>query len=307
MNNILDKKTFSLAFSGHETFPLRQMWLKKVVDMGDDNFMIEKAKFADPEFIAELGVGKNMLASMKHWAQACQIIEESSSSYFKLTSLGRNIFLSNGFDPYSEHPTTTWLLHWVLASKGLRATTCFWIFNRINTGSFSKTELYVQIRNLCSEYGKTMSESSLTRDIDTIIRGYAPRVETLALEDCTDPVFGELGLINHMKGGSYSFNRGPKNSLNLAAFVYSVLDFWMPNKGLYSTLSLDAIAYGEASPGRVFKLDEDSIISYLMQVDDVTNGRIRWSDSAGIKQLSKQDFDFDVLMNEMLRKAYEQY
>lgn len=87
--NQIINSAITLAFSGHETFPLRQMWIKKVVDMADANGLIKKAKFNSAEFIAELGVGKNMLASMKHWAQACQIITEHDLSSFALTELAK--------------------------------------------------------------------------------------------------------------------------------------------------------------------------------------------------------------------------
>lgn len=303
--NQVINSAITLAFSGHETFPLRQMWIKKVVDMADSNNLIKKAKFNSAEFIAELGVGKNMLASMKHWAQACQIIEEHDLSSFALTELAKKIFLHNGHDPYSEQASSTWLLHWNLARKSDRATTCYWLFNRINSGGFSKSELLQQLNSLCSEAGKTVSGSSLTRDIDTIVRSYTPKSELTAIEDSTDPVFGELGLINHLTNDSYSFNRGPKSSLNLPLFLYVVLDYWRTSYAADSTLSVDAMSYGEASPGRILKLDEDSIIAYLIQADDLTSGRIRWSDLAGIKQLSKQNVDFESLMSEMLRKAYE--
>lgn len=303
--NQTNNSAITLAFSGHETFPLRQMWIKKVVDIADSNNLIKKKKFNSAEFIAELGVGKNMLASMKHWALACQIIEEYDPSSFTLTQIAKKIFSHNGFDPYSEQASSTWLLHWNLARKSDRATTCYWLFNRINSGGFSKSELLMQLTNLCSEAGKTVSSSSLTRDIDTIVRSYTPKSESTAVEDSTDPVFGELGLINHLTNDSYTFNRGPKSSLNLPLFLYIVLDYWRTSYAADSTLSLDAIAYGEASPGRILKLDEDSIIAYLIEADDMTSGRIRWSDLAGIKQLSKLNVDIEMLMSEMLRKAYE--
>lgn len=303
--NETSTSTITLAFSGHETFPLRQMWIKKIVDMADVNLLIKKEKFKSNEFIAELGVGKNMLASMKHWAQACQIIEEHDASYFVLTDLAKKIFLHNGHDPYSEQTSSAWLLHWNLARKSDRATTCYWLFNRINSGGFSKSELFQQLNNLCSEVGKTFSRSSLTRDIDTIVRSYTPKADLAAIEDSADPVFGELGLINHLANDNYIFNRGPKSSLNLPLFLYIVLDYWLKSFSGDSTLALNVISYGEASPGRILKLDEDSIIGYLVQADELTSGRIRWSDLAGIKQLSKQNVDVDNLMSELLRKAYE--
>jgi len=294
-----------LIFSGHETFLLRQTWLKKVADLANQDHEILKKEFSSPEKIADLGVGKNMLASMKHWALACGIIKEKSSTCFETTTLCRSIFLDSGLDPYSEHPTTVWLLHWQLASKGTRATTIYWLFNKLNSNRFTKEELKSQLENLCNEAGKTVSSSSITKDIDTNIRSYAFKSSENYEEDYADPVFSELGLLNYGDAGVYSFNRGPKTTLNNAAFVYVLLDFWKPRKDFANTLSLDEIAFAESSPGRVFKLDENSIAERIESIHEMTDNKIQWTNSAGIRQLSKSDFDFDDLMKLMLRKAYD--
>jgi len=63
-------------FSGHETFPLRQTWLKKVFDQKIDGNRIKKSVFTDEGAIARFGVGKNMVASMRHWALATSLIGE---------------------------------------------------------------------------------------------------------------------------------------------------------------------------------------------------------------------------------------
>jgi len=37
----------------------------------------------------------------------------------------------------------------------------------------------------------------------------------------------------------------------------------------------------------VFKLDEDSVITRLMRIDDVTEGAWQWVDTAGLRQVQK--------------------
>lgn len=301
---MIDNNDYPLIFSGHETFPLRQMWLKKVVDIADNNGDIPKKSFSDPEKIAELGVGKNMLSSMRHWAMACRVIQEKSIGYFSITDFANRILADDGLDPYSEHPATAWLMHWKLASFGTKATTIYWIFNKINNPSFTKSELKAQLKQLCNKHDKKVSESSLVKDVEACLRGYMPKSVGAFEEDYADPMFGELGLISSIENGHYVFNRGPKLSLNDASFTYALLDYWKPRKAMASTLSLDELTFGESSPGRIFKLDEDSIAERIVSIGELTGKRITWSNTAGVKQLSKGDFDFDDLMEEMLRKAY---
>ena len=307
MRSILEQQSYSLVFSGHETFPLRQTWLKKIVDIADENGNVEKKKFSDPQLIAELGVGKNMLSSMKHWALSCEIIKESTSSLFTLTDLAKKVLSNGGYDPYSESITTTWLLHWILASKGKRSTSIYYMFNRLNSNKFKKKDLSSEINHLVDSKGKNISPNSLSKDLDVALRSYSVKIghEGEYKEDFAEPVFSELGLVNQLDEGHFSFNRGPKESLNNYLFAYSLLDFWSVNTGTANTLSLDRVTYSEGSPGRVFKLDENSVAERLLQIEEITNGHLIWSDIAGIKQISRKNNELEPIKEMLLEKAYE--
>ena len=68
--------------SGHETFPLRYGWLKKAFDAVDGAERPEerRAVFSTDDAIARFGVGKNMVASMRHWATAAGVIRDDRES-----------------------------------------------------------------------------------------------------------------------------------------------------------------------------------------------------------------------------------
>ena len=68
-------------FSGHETFPIRYGWLKKAFDAvraTEDSEDDNREVFTGADAIARFGVGKNMVASMRHWATVTGVIEESA-------------------------------------------------------------------------------------------------------------------------------------------------------------------------------------------------------------------------------------
>jgi hypothetical protein len=67
-------------------------------------------------------------------------------------------------------------------------------------------------------------------------------------------------------------------------FIYSLLDFWSRySKAM--TLSFEAIAHEPGGPGRVFLLDENDVADRLAALDDVSGGSLRWSETAGLKQV----------------------
>ena len=111
----LYREDYHPRLSGHETFPVRYGWLKKAYDAvrdteesQDDNRHV----FAGPDAIARFGVGKNMVASMRHWATVTGIIDDNPDHRRIFTTpLGRQVFSDGGLDPYMENPATAWLLH----------------------------------------------------------------------------------------------------------------------------------------------------------------------------------------------------
>src|SRR5436309_10342574 len=111
------------SFSGHETFPFRYPWLKK----GFDAVREDGEVFVRDDAITTLGVGKNMVRSIRHWCLAAGILEENREglSGLRPTALGTLLLADAGLDPYLDDPATLWVLHWQIASDRSRASTWF--------------------------------------------------------------------------------------------------------------------------------------------------------------------------------------
>jgi hypothetical protein len=151
---------------------------------------------------------------------------------------------------------------------------------------------------------RKLSSATISRDIETCIRGYAPRSAGGSPEDYAEPMLGELGLIYEERKGYFSFRRGPKPTLHNGMFAYALLDFWQREFAGQSSLAFETIAYGEGSPGRVFKLDEDSVAERLLALEDLTKKDISWTDTAGLRQVHRKTEISKELLIRMIRKAY---
>ncbi|MCX8522129.1 MAG: DUF4007 family protein [Rhodoferax sp.] len=301
------KKTverMSTRFSGHETFPLRQMWLKKAFDQRVNGNLIMKSAFTDDAAIAAFGVGKNMVSSIRHWALACGIMFEDGNG-FRVSGLAMEILQDGGLDPYAENPTTAWLAHWQLAGHCYRSTTWHWLFNHVTAPSFTRQDLEEPLARYARELHPKprLSSSTLSRDLETCLRSYAPRAAGGSPEDFADPLLGELSLLQELHKGQYAFRRGPKASLHEGVFAYALIDFWDRVAEGQSSMAFETVVYAEGSPGRVFKLDEESIAQRLISLADFTGGNLAWTDSAGLRQVHRKQFAKED-RKEMIRRAY---
>ena len=296
-------------FSGHETFPLRQMWLKKAIEQAVAGGRVPKAAFTDENAIASFGVGKNMVSSIRHWAMACDVLRDTCKdpNFFEVSPVASEILRDGGLDPYAENPSTAWYAHWLLAGKGYRSTTWRWLFNHVTSPTFTRQELEAPLEDFARKLDpkKRISSSTLSRDLETCLRSYAPRFAGGSPEDFAEPLLGELGLLQEVHKGQYAFRRGPKVTLHDGLFAYALLDYWESSAHGLSSMAFETISYGEGSPGRVFKLDEDSVAERLMALSDLTDGYLVWTDTAGLRQVHKQPGDSEELRSKLIRRAYD--
>ena len=292
-------------FSGHETFPLRQMWLKKAYNQAVGDGVIPKATFTDDDAIAEFGVGKNMVASIRHWALACGVMYEDHGD-FRVGKLAGEILRDGGFDPYAENPSTAWLAHWQLAGRCIRSTTWYWLFNHVTAPTFTRQELEEPLAQYARELDPKhrLSASTISRDLETCLRSYAPRASGGSPEDFAEPLLGELGLLQEVHKGQFAFRRGPKASLHDGIFAYALVDFWNREANGQSSLAFETVAYAEGSPGRVFKLDEESVAQRLIALSDFTRRKLEWTDSAGLRQIHRKELSKEDIKN-LIRRAYD--
>jgi Protein of unknown function (DUF4007) len=281
--------TGQVSFSGHETFTLRHGWLKKAVEAVAADAQI----FANDDAMVALGVGKNMVRSIRHWALATDTIEEISGTRgadLRVTSFGELIFGSQGADPFLEDINTLWLIHWKLATNERRSTGWSWLLSLLRTDEFTRDSLSDLFKSELKRRNLTgPSDSSLRRDIDCALRTYlGTRAKGELLEESLECPLVELQLMTaDADGVLFRFNRGPKPSISDQIFLYCLLEFWRA-RGSGDSLAFSEIAFAANSPGAVFKLDENTIASRLERLNDLTRGSLIYDETSGLKQVYRR-------------------
>lgn len=304
-----------IQFSGHETFPLRQLWLRKayvavVQAQGTHKTPIPPKDVFAPEIgIRAFGVGKNMVAAIRHWALACDILRDEKG-LLSIGTVGQTLLAPRGgLDPYFEKPATSWLVHWLLAGRAQRSTTWWWVFNRVTAQVFDTDSVADALWATAEQHGTPVSRVTLKRDIEVCMRCYLPRRDGREADDAAEPLLADLGLVSELRSGSFQFRRGAQASLPDGVFGYALLEYWESKleaaASQQATLSFETIAHDYGAPGRVFKLDERSVAERLTALEEITEGQLAWSDSGGIRQMSRKLRDVPTkLKQSLLRHAY---
>lgn len=292
-------------FSGHQTFSFRYGWLEK----GVRGVAEYPDLFFRDDALVLLGVGKNMVESIRHWCQVAQLVEpdpnvkKNSARSLRPTDIARRLLLNGSWDPFIEDDASLWLIHWLITTNPTIGTAWNLLFSRFNKPDFTRREITNYMRDFAAKEGLKVSESVISRDVDCLIRTYVAgsglEKQTVVEESFACP-FLQLNLIQPSPDGEiYRFAIGPKPSLPTSVFAYALNDYFERRQSRTETMSIQECLYGEASPGQIFKLDENSLITYIEDLEDSMGGSIILDETAGLKQIyRRQSFDpLEVLEN----------
>jgi len=298
------KKT---AFGRHETFALRFGWLPKGF-RALINHKGDKDLFTQEYATVELGVGKNMVSSIRYWLRACQLVDAEQPTP---TPLGTLIFGKEGFDPFLEDEATIWLIHWLLATNAELATSWYWFFNRFHKPEFTSEELATALIDFTKEHiidGKKPSVSTLKNDAQLLHRMYTQSKGNtrMALEDALDSPLSLLRLVSQSSGGRRYISRPEaRPSLPLAVLGFAVAQIFLDRN--VKSLPIEELMYsrdGYSAPGAVFRMTETDLITKLEKLINHIPGTFAIRDTAGIHNLFLLKDDLNPL--DLLEQHYSE-
>jgi hypothetical protein len=264
-------------FSGHETFHCKSFWLKKGYD-----YIVQGNSFSDENAVIELGVGKNMVSSIKYWMKSFGLLNENA----EVTSFAYNIFDdNNGLDKYLEDRTTLWLLHFLLISQNY-ASIYNLIFNEMHRSKneFDISSLENFIKRKCSEENFQFNENTIKKDIRTFIHNYVQPLNNGNIDETYSSLLIDLNLISYYRNDDtrkdyYSFNH---RNINLPP--YQLIVFIILNTIDDNTIDFRELMYGKIPIGLIMCLTENDMDKLLSEAKD----NLKWlvyTEDAGNKQI----------------------
>lgn len=296
-----------VTFSGHETFTFRYGWLKKGVEAA----LEDPGIFNREDATTRLGVGKNMVKSIRHWCLSLGLIEESGTG-LRVSEWGRTLLLDEdkkgrkALDPYLEDPASLWFLHWNLVSRMDSPTTWYFAFNKLKGFEFSKRQVVQALTHVCDVHGNGRSTANtIKRDVDCFIRTYVGSPgRGKVLEESLDCPLVELDLLHALEDGeTFRFASRPNGTLTDGVLAWCIADYWNRRRDRQGTLPVEEICYGEGAPGRAFRLSESDLLNRVERIGRTWPQYFQFVDTAGLKQLMRHK-PLEEALQVLLRDAF---
>lgn len=283
-----------ITFSGHDSFQCRQLWLKKGYD-----FVKEGNNFNQEDAVVKLGVGKNMVSSIRFWLKAFNVIDQKDEP----TEFGQKMFeLEAGYDPYLEDEGSLWLLHYQLVKTGF-ASAYNLIFNELRKEKmqFSAVNFVSYIKRLSEKHdGIPFNQNTLTKDFTVFTNLYKNDPEAKDIEDSFSGVLSELELVRRLgkqKEAPFQIENTDRENLPASVLLFAILD--NPHYGL--SVNINNLEHDWNSPGSIFCISRNGLLNKISEIV-AENDFVTFTDQAGIKELQ---FKSKPNSFEILDKYYE--
>lgn len=275
------------AFGRHESFPLRFGWITKGLSaLADDS-----KTFTRENATVVLGVGKNMVNSIRYWLQAAQMAHrDPRTNILKPTPLAEIIFGDDG-DRYLEDEGTIWLLHWLLATNPREATAIYWFFNHFHKPAFTTAEVVTGLTDFAKrELSSRTSVTTLKGDAQLLLRMYSRTAANarIALEDALDSPLATLDLQERLDTRTWRAAPMERAELPSNVFAFAITQlFEHANLDQFAITDLMYSDNEHCAPGAVFRMTEDGLVSKLEALCEEYPHALRLDRTAGIFQLFK--------------------
>ncbi len=285
------------TFSGHESFPCKTLWLKKGYD-----FVKAEKDFNAPEAVVDLGVGKNMVASVRYWYKAYGLIKDAETGWIADYLFDKN----TGKDPYMEDLGTLWLLHFLLIYSGEASLyKMFFIDFQKERRQFDREQVVSFVKRKMIEAGKDklFNENTVKKDIGVLLLNYCLPRNPQSNEDFSTLLM-DLDLLRQTdktespedKRNRYFFNIEGKRQVTPAIFLFALLMVKEENDNSIPYDTLHEL-------GLIFCMTDLEVIDMLKYLSEEYSESLTYSDVAGIRQLQ---FTQQLNAKQVLDNYYEQ-
>ena len=274
------------SFSGHESFPCKSMWLKKGYD-----YLVGHNKFTDPDAVVKLGVGKNMVQSIRFWLRAFGLLDDD-----KVTEIAHYLFDDrDGKDPYIEDNATLWILHYLLVVTAVSSIyRLVFVELQRERKEFDKDQVLSFIKRKCNvfEQKNVFNENTVKKDIRVFLQNYLAPTSPKGNEEYAN-ILLELSLLRENEG-KYSFNEVSIEQINPLIVLFALVHI----AGKDKTVSFDKLQ--ELS--LIFCIPISSFLMVVRSLSEQYPKEVSYTDNSGIRNVQ---FLQELNILEVLNRYYD--
>ena len=279
-------KTLNLKFKKNESFYLRDGWLEKAINFIYENKQINI--FSKNNGISILGIGSNMVKSLKYWLQASNVIN-STNTKTELSYFGELLYK---YDRYLEDNFSLFIIHYNLVKNMQECPLFYGLFN-IDLKSFTKSDYVSVISSYFQSLEINVKKEYIDDDTSVLLKSYINDCKGDNPEDNYVCPLSYLRLLEK-KGDKYVKTKPVYQTLSYLIVYMCLLELYQ-GESFNIEDSIDEIN----SPIKIFNLDKNMYLQYLEEMKK--NQLITINKTAGLNTVY---FEEKLTLEDIFKRYY---
>lgn len=206
-----------------------------------DRGEIDTSVFTQPDAATVLGVGRNMVNSIRYWLNAFGLIDEGKDGELSVDStVGAFIYQGDedddALDLFLEDPLTLWLLHYKLVTTNFATIYNFFFLHfipRKSNDSFTEQEFLLALKSYIRSSGVSLpSVKTLESDFKVLLDMYALKSHKASeIDDTALNILQPLEILTRQKLNKekmvfYSINRSSLDEVPMELIGMLILEHY---------------------------------------------------------------------------------
>lgn len=241
-----------IKLKGNESFSIREGWLTKGILEIQNNPRL----FSQSDLTDVLGMGTNMVKSLKYWLQTANLINECKKNEYELSELGK---LISKYDPYLEDIFTLYFIHLNIVTNCEKAYIWNLFFNKYNFQEFSKKDLLEQMEYLLETDNLEYNEKMLVDELSVLLKTYVNDEKNETPENNFTCPLTELSLVKKISKDKYIKEKPQISNLNELVVYYCILKQLQEKE----SINIEELLKGNNAVSKLLNLDKILLNEYL--------------------------------------------
>lgn len=264
-------------YKGSQSFILRDGWVQKaLIEMGRTPAPTNNV-FSKKDGVIRLGIGSNMVTSLKYWMDNSKITEINEKKVTVPSKLGE---LISKYDMYLEDVMPWQIIHLNLISNKLGAPLFWFLFNQMGPNESFTKESY------CDDYIRYCENNNIESpnpqyvldDFSVLVRTYTSSYRPDP-EDNMDSPLSRFGLIKTLGKGQYRKVPMPLEMLDPLVVLYQARLL----AGKKDSIAFEDLAESKNGPCKAFNFDRNSLMSIILELSN--RGKLSITKTAGLNTI----------------------
>lgn len=273
----------SLKLKRHETFYIREGWFQKAINTIKET---DSNIFFKNNGVEYLGIGSNMVKSLKYWLRAANIIDGQDNN---LSEFGELLYK---YDRYLDDVFSWFFIHYFLTINKEDCPVFFEIMDS-NYSAFDKETIVEYLYNRFLLIDKNVNKKYIEADVNIFLQSY------VCESKYKDPEDNLICSLSRLK----LFKKDKNNYISLRP-SYSSLSYLIIYYALYckydgKAFNIEDSMTDSMTPVKIFNLDK---YMYLQYLDDARNdGLITINRTAGLNTVY---FEKELCLNDIFSEKF---